>query len=102
MNTPANEWVEEKIEEFKTKFSYGGFGGLMPQHRDGGQILMTEVTDFIRMALDQHSAHLVERLEREVADLRSEHANTARHGNTPDDAYGRVENLLWSIKQEGK
>ena len=39
---------------------------------------------------------VVGEMEKEISDLRAEHANTARHGNDPDSAYDRVESLLWN------
>jgi predicted DNA-binding protein (UPF0278 family) len=36
----------------------------------------------------------------DIQDLRDEHANIARHGNTPDDAYDRVFNYLQSLEEE--
>lgn len=53
-------------------------------------------------ALTTYRAQVLEELKIEVADLRSEHANIARHGNDPDSAYDRVENLLWSKTQDTK
>jgi hypothetical protein len=96
--TPANEWREEfdKLPVIDDRV----LDTLNPEQRAMFFSQMKYIKSFIQKTLDTHSAHLVERIEREVGDLRAEHANTARHGDTPDNAYDRVENLLWLIKQE--
>ena len=48
-----NTIIEEEKKEFTEKFSYGGFGGLIPQHRDGGRILMEEVQTFLTTAMQR-------------------------------------------------
>ena len=45
---------------------------------------------------------VVSEIEKDVADLRAEHSNTARHGDDPDSAYDRVESLLWNYKTKLK
>lgn len=51
--TTLNTIIEEEKKAFEAKFSYGGFGGLMPQHRDGGRILMGEVQDYLATAMQR-------------------------------------------------
>ena len=64
--THTDEVVESILVDFETKFSYGGFGGLLPQQRDGGVNLMREVKHFIRGALATAQAAAVEECMRVV------------------------------------
>ena len=67
--THTDEVVESILVDFETKFSYGGFGGLLPQQRDGGVNLMREVKHFIRGALATAQAAKVESALRDFAEF---------------------------------
>lgn len=55
----TNQWREE----FDKRFCQNGFGGLMPNHRDGGKILRKEVMDFIESLLTQQRTAILNEIK---------------------------------------
>jgi hypothetical protein len=62
MNTPANKWREE----FDAKYINGDFGITTC---DPHVVPLKALKDFIQKTLDQHSSHLVKRIEKEKRQL---------------------------------
>lgn len=66
--------MENWKESFDEKFCGNNFGGLMPQHRDGGKILRKEVLTFIESLLTQQEARLKQELREKIKERKTGHA----------------------------
>ena len=90
--------VEEILEEFDEKFDDNLFEWTGGVDRVSGepyyQDMSDTVKDFIKSAIHKVQQDFIKKEIEDIKDLRDEHANTARHGDTPDSAYDRVENHL--------
>ena len=70
MTTPENEWREDWEKDFRKQFAIKAAPNnaednlkalLLEKYWQHG--IITDMVDFIQKLLDQHSAHLVERLQ---------------------------------------
>jgi hypothetical protein len=86
--------LEKAMKEFDEKFDLDGEGFLCLKNECECDSMLNIVKNFISNLLATQKKEMVENIIKEVGYLQAEHANTVRHGDTPDDAYNRVIDLL--------